>query len=368
MPLWLAKTNGTVQDRLWCGGVPTASNGAAILNDNQLNVSMSMIAERGAAAPSASSEDLIDLREILGRLNARKLLIAATATIGLIIASINLHLATPTYTTYVKVTPTASNVNASGGSRLGGISSLAALAGVSVGGAAGTATPFELFLDRMKSREAAEHLARDQRIMKTVFSADWDETSSQWRPAPSAFRAVRNSIKTLLGIPSVPWQPPGAAELQEYLDSRINISKPGAKDPPITTVSIQHKDRAFSAYLLNELSQVAERRVRGEALERARRYSDYLSARLKTTYLADHRVALTQALQQQEESIMMAGSGVPYAALIVERPTSSPRPTEPRGWFIIFMGLLGGTIVGTGIAIFGSRPAPYASADAKDTR
>jgi hypothetical protein len=275
----------------------------------------------------------------------RWFLVLATSAIGLLISVLVLRDLVPMYSAELRLAP-ASSQN-SGSSGMSALSGLASLAGVSVGGA--EATPFDLYLDALTSRETATTLATDLRIMRGVFDDEWDETSGGWK-APVTWRSRwDNMIRSVAGLPVRRYQRPDPARLQTRL--RDNVIVQSSANGPITTLLYEHRDPEFAIYLLNQVNSVADSKVRRADLNRSRQYAMYLSEKLQTVRIAEHRETLVEALGEQERSIMMASSNVPYAAVPVDTANSSNIPIRPKPALIMLAGLLIGAFVGVLVAI-----------------
>jgi uncharacterized protein involved in exopolysaccharide biosynthesis len=277
-------------------------------------------------------------------------IVAATLT-GLLLAIVYLNLATYRYRAELRVTPSAASKTpalALGGGNVGG---LASLAGISLGAAA-SATPFDLYMDAILSREVAEHLARDPLVMRAVFAADWDVSGKRWRdPYTGLGNAVR-SLKSLMGIPVRPWQKPDAAALQKHLERSLKVYKNNTV--PITRIQYDHRDGYFAAYLLTRMNDIADRKVRRDALDQARVYTTYLSKRLPEVTIAELRSRIVDQLSKQEELTMMASSAVPYAAVPLEEPTVPDLPDNPRPRIVLPLGVLAGVAIGVLLALLRS--------------
>lgn len=297
----------------------------------------------------------VDLLGGVKLLLARWWLLLAGAALGFFIAVTVLHFMTPRYTVAYKITPTSTGSN-SLSSGMGGIGSLAAIAGVSIGAGKSGATSFELYIDALSSRAMAVRLAEDPEIMHAAFADQWDQRAGAWREPSDLGYSIIEGGKTIVGYPPRRWQPPAAADLQRYLERKIVVQLPGTRDPPITTISTDQFDPAFGQHLLAQLDNQADTLVRREALDRATRYSAYLAKRLPISTIAEVRSYLAGALADQEKAIMMASSGASYAALVVQPAVSSLRPTTPNYPLIAILGLVGGLFAGGVVALYRGLP------------
>lgn len=301
----------------------------------------------GAEVPEATAPApvFLDLVELARDLRRRWSWILLAAAIGFVAAIGYLNVAKTRYTSTLRITPAASSQTGLSGT-LGRLGGLASLAGVSVRQGSEGAAPFDLYLDRLTSRELAAHLARDKRIMRVAFEKEWDESTGTFQDRPGLLRPIRNIVYSLAGQQVPAWIPPGPERLQTYLEKTVAISPPGPKDPPITTLIVNTPDPAFGIHLLNALHRQADDDVRASSLKRAQQYAAHLSQKLATTEVAEHRRTLSEALLEQERAVMMATSTGPYAALPLEPASGPSKPTSPKPVPALLIGLIAGAVLG----------------------
>lgn len=307
-----------------------------------------MDAKTPHVAPRFDSDELDFVRLLRIFWNWKAIILGCTV-LFLLLGLLYLHLASYTYTASMKVTAVARGDGAS--SRIGGLGSLgglASLAGIR-GSVSQSASPFDLYIEGLHSRAAAEELARNDKIMRTVFAKEWDAASGRWREPEDALAPLKATVKTLLGIPRYAWRPPNSARLQGYISTTVKIDR----DPkePIVTVSVEQGDPAFAVLLLKQLDAATDQMLRKKMLGRSMAYTQYLAEKLRVVTLAEHRQALAEALSEQERSLMMASSSTPIAAEIVEEPVASYRPTQPKPVLVLAFCLLLGGIIGSLIAL-----------------
>ena len=281
-------------------------------------------------------------------------LILAAALLGLAAASIALHVLTFRYTATLQLTPTEQA--GTGISR--NISGLASLAGVSLPKT--QVQTFPLLLETLHGRDVAALLARDRAIMHHVFAKDWDARTATWRQPPDGLRGLKSAIKGLLGIPNYPWQPPGAADLQEHLQKRLDIAEDTKRS--IATVGYSDADPAFAARILGQLVALADQRLRARALARSTSYIAYIQEKLRTVSIAEHREALVTAMSEQEKQRMMASANQPFAGDPFGSVAVSEKPTSPIPALVLGGGVAAGVLAGFGIAYLRLRRRPAAPA------
>lgn len=300
------------------------------------------MASTGMAADGAS----VDLALLVSKIWRRRWWLVLSMIVAALLSMIAVRLIAPAYTIELKVTPAASSDSVS--SRMGQFGGLAAAAGITLDKSSG-ATPFELYLEMLRSRELAATLAADPRVMRTIFHNEWDSTTRRWHEHRSVFSGVKSTVMAIIGAPEQPWREPDSARLERYLDEEV-LALRGTKDP-ITRILYDNADPAFGKYLLGRMNEISDNIVRMQNLDRARAYTRYLSAKLPTVMVLEQKQALTSILSDQEKSIMMASTPLPYAAVPVDTVNASEQPTRPNGLRLLIAFLGVGLVVGIVLAL-----------------
>lgn len=283
----------------------------------------------------------LDVVGLLKSLRSSWRTIVYASAAGLLCAVIYLHVTTFQYTAELKVTA----VSRSGeglGSQIGALGGLASLAGIKLD--TGQNGSFQLFVEGLRSRLAADQLSTNMAIMTTVFADSWDRKTNKWRrPATTIGQRIKLALRPAFGLPTTQWHPPGGAELFEYLSDRVRIDE--KNDSPVVTVTFSHPDPKFAVLLLSELGRVVDANLRAKALHRANEQIHFLTETLATISVAEHRLAIAQALSEQEKVRIMASSTLPFAADVFDGPSSSPFPTKPKPVLVLFLGIFLGALV-----------------------
>jgi hypothetical protein len=263
---------------------------------------------------------------------------------GLVIAFIYLNFATYEYAASYRVTP----VRSDGPGLSGGLSSLAAVAGVSVG-RGDAAKPFTLYLNLLKSRDVATELAKDQALMRGAFRASWDQQTGQWRQPRSYTRWAKTLVRQIAGAPVRPWTPPDAARMQTWLQDHVSVSDDQRN--AIATISLTDADPQFAVAMLTALDRSADQLVRQRSLARAEASIRYLQTTLPTVVLAEHRAALAESLGEQERVKMMSMASSSFAAEPLGAIVASPEPVTPNPLLTLAALSLLGILVGALVAV-----------------
>jgi uncharacterized protein involved in exopolysaccharide biosynthesis len=283
--------------------------------------------------------------EVLVALSSFWRTIAIVTGAALALAVVYLHLTTHKYTAELKVAPTLSSAN-SITSRLGGLGALASLAGLNefLGD---DSQPFQLYLEGLHSQEAADALAKNQLIMRTIFRKEWDSDRGTWRAPP--FAQLKRFVKRSFGLPASQWSPPDAARLREYLRKHVEITQ--SLKTSVVTVTLDYSDPDFAVTFLTALDKAVDETLRESKLERSKAFIAYLTAQLEKVTVVEHRQALSVLLGEEERSRMLASSGAPIAAETFGRPAASLYPTKPRVILVLVGSILGGIMLGCLVVI-----------------
>jgi len=273
----------------------------------------------------------------------RKWLVALLALAGLAVAIVYLNVAQYEYRAELRVTPADS-------SRTPTLANVVQTLGFSPAASLGlggptAATPFDVYLDSLLSRDVADELAHDPEVMRPLFAEQWDTKRKVWREPQSFAGDLMMSAKRLLGLPIRPWSQPDGAALQEYFVRNLRVIN--STKIAVTRINLDDEDPRVALYVLTRLNEAADRKVRGDALKQARTYAAFLTERLRTVQLSELRQRIADQLGRQEELIMMASSGVPYAAKPLEPPTVTAKPVKPAPSLVLPLGLMAGLAFGT---------------------
>lgn len=303
----------------------------------------------------------IDLRELALIVLRGWKIVACTIGVFLILAIIDLHSAPSILAIKMVVTPVQGSSDQSS-TRANSLSSLAQLAGLSLGPSGGQSmSQFRTYIDSLRSRDLADEIAKNPEIMRYIFWRDWDAQAQTWRePRPTLSEWVNRTFMGLLGVRRTPWQAPNGARLQEYFAGPGGIGiLQDIKRPDLATIEYDSSDPEFAIKLLNTVNKAADNHLRRKALLRATQYIDYLSRELNTVTVAEHRQAIMQALSEQEKFKMSASSAAPYAAEVFDSPSASITPVWPRPFQAYELAIIKGLFVGAAIVLalwfFGER-------------
>ena len=294
--------------------------------------------------------DSIDLFEFLRFVRRRLMWILGAALLGVMLALVYLNIATPKYSATLRVS--AASTGGGLGGAMGQLGGIAAMAGLDFAqGSGAAASPFELYLDKLRSHANAKALARDPDVLRHIFYKEWNVEQRRWQEPDTLVRNLDNSLRRIAGQPR-DYRPPDADKLAEYLTDKVGVTAAKPKDPPLTTIYFEDRDPAFAATLLNRMHGFADDAVRRQALRRAVQNSRFLTGRLAMMQNVDQQRSLSEILLDQERQIMMASSSVSFAATPSQPAVTSPEPVRPKVPTTIIAGLLLGALFGL-LGLFG---------------
>jgi hypothetical protein len=209
-----------------------------------------------------------------------------------------------------------------------------------------TGTQFSFYVDSLTSRDVADVLAKNPRVMHTIFADQWDEATQTWHPPPETrWQRYRREIKQFVGLPVQPWHAPTGEELLYFLTGNVQVQGDPRK-PYLTKIALYYPDRDFAVYFLNLLNQTADSILRQKEIQRTTQNIAFLGKTLGTITIAEHRAAIAQVLSAEEKRLMSARNDSPFAAEFFERPWAATFPSFPVPMQSIMWGAITGAIIG----------------------
>lgn len=202
--------------------------------------------------------------------------------------------------------------------QLGGIVSLAGLAGISVGGG-NTAEAIAV----LRSRELTGRFIDEQHLLPVLFAADWDPSTSQWREEdPEDQPDIRKGIR--------------------YFDERIRFVRED-KVSGLVTLIVEWTDPELAARWANLLVKRVNDTMRARALSEAESNVKYLRQELATTSVVTLQTAISRLLETELQKLMLARGNAEFAFRVVD-PAQVPqlRSWPPRLLITALSALLGG--------------------------
>jgi len=351
MPLSGPPTGFTsVQDlgtSLASGWLPRAANAAGKQQDRPRRMSSPYPEDTATKLP------LLKELELVCKQSWR--LIAGGAAIGFVIAALSLQGAHYAYPVEMQVTTVQQTGGGGSRSGLSQLSGLASLANISLP-TTQNEVQFQLFVEGLFTRDLADEIAKNHDIMVAIYGSEWDEATQTWQqPRIGTMASFKLWLRSLLGLaPTQPWHAPNGENIQSFLSYSLQLTQDPRK-PYLATLTMTTGSRELSIRFLNLLVKTLDEKLRRQAVQRANSYIDYLSSKLATVTISEHRDALAQSIGEQERYAMVANSGRPFAAEVFQSPWASNLPSSPspRQAYITWVFL--GAVIGMGIGFWRRR-------------
>jgi hypothetical protein len=284
-------------------------------------------------------------REVLTAILRRWWLVCLCALGGLAYGIDSLHSEAYRYPVQMEVTPAQRGTTSNVGGGLAALVNIALPSG-------DNGSDFQLYLDLLTSRNIADELAKDPKLMRTLFGGDWDEATQSWREHPDTRRipVAMKAFWEFLGYPSVAWHAPDGETMLAFLVSNIKVEQDPRKSY-MAKIVMNYGDKDFAIQFLTKLHKTADQMLRERAIKRTTDYIEYLSSTLSKVTVAEHRLAIVQALSEQEKAAMVAKSNSPFAAEILEEPWANSYPSFPQTFQTLARWAFIGALLGSALAL-----------------
>ena len=252
------------------------------------------------------------------------LLLVGLSALGGIAGWVYAFLATPIYQSSVLLMPEVDESAAGAGGLGSGLSSIASLAGVSVGGedririeALATLRSRSFQMGFIESRGLAQHL----------FGDDWDKAAGRWRQSR-----------------------PSDDELYEVFSKDVVKIREGGGDG-LVTLSVLWHDRELAAVWANELADDLNAVMRERTRDLATASIEYLERELGRTSNSAVQQAIGALLEKQITNIMMANVRPQYAFRVIDPavPSSVDNPAFPKPALMTLAGFAFGLMLAAGL-------------------
>jgi hypothetical protein len=287
-----------------------------------------------------ADEGVTGFGQIAASMWSQKLFIAACAIAGVIVVSLSSLLAEPDYTVKMIIMPPPDGGVSSLLSQFGSLASAASsLTGLRVPSA--ESPNFTAVVQLLNSPHVLAEMDRRYGVLKLFYPKRWDAEHKTWTANDGALSSLVAGVKYAFHIPVHPT--PTADDLALSLRNRFATSQ--IEFTNLTEVTFRYKDPELAAQFLTWDVNVADSIVRAEAMARIQGEIAYIDERLKTVAVEEHRHALGDLLSNLERQNMIIAGGGNYAALVLQAPTVSVRPTLTGLALQLLIGFLAGAVL-----------------------
>lgn len=264
-------------------------------------------------------------------------LIAFGVAMGLVSAAIYEITAAPRYTATLVVVPAVNRTELP--QLRGGLAALSGLAGGKLG--SNSVSSMDRFSFLLTSTRLAEQQITRRKILFVLYPERWNATRRRWMPPTDVFASVAGTLKQVFDIPA--WTDPDKFAVAKTYEKNLGQAKVG--DTELVRLSYTDSDPARAARVLRWMVDDTNEIVRSDAALRAQQQSSYLRERLRTSTIQDYREMLFSLLAQEEQTLMLSSSRLPFAADMIEGDAISPVPTKRP-----VQAVIGGALIGLVLA------------------
>tara|TARA_B100001248_G_C27397648_1_gene466849 strand:+ start:145 stop:1074 length:930 start_codon:yes stop_codon:yes gene_type:complete len=282
-------------------------------------------------------DDAVDLKEILQILLKRKILISLLTLFFAIVSIFTAISMSDVYKSSSLLAPTSQDESLS--SSLGGLSSLAGIAGVSL--PAGSISDSQIAVKRIESFEffsksflpsiKLEDLMAEKKWIpkenRLIYDEDiFDELSNKW------VRKVSYPKKTI----------PSSQEAFKEFKKALSINQD--EETGLVYLSIEHISPHVAKEWMDVIIYNINERMREIDKEDAQNSINFLSETLKTTNSQSIKVVFSKLMESQMQTLMLASSNADYIFKTINSPVVPEEKSGPNRAFICIAGTLFGFI------------------------
>jgi hypothetical protein len=287
------------------------------------------------------NSDEISLKEILTLMWAGKFLILICIILSIATASYYLRGTERKYSVTYKLKPVMESNK--GVSNLSQYSAVASFAGLDIPQEINE--ELEIFKELFLSVEVAERLFVDQKLVKELYSAEWNNEKNQYIEPPRGFlyKLIRFTDRTLAGSERRFYQEPTPRRLSNLIKSLILIGED--QDTGFLELVGMHSNPELMLSLIIKASNTADKIMRERYIKVSKDPLKYYKDKITTARSREHREALALLIGQEERKLMLASYGAYFIAEPFLRPVISMYPTSPNTKLTLFIAFILGFII-----------------------
>lgn len=259
------------------------------------------------------------LGELMAEIRAaRRWFLVAALSAGLVAAAVSLVMPTRYHSIAVLVPVDTSANNAFSGIS-GSLAGLAGLTGLSLPGTQGAESA--VALATVKSRGFLVEFARRHGIVMSIFAHRYDEDEGIWRSTVFTFGKGE----------------PTDEEIYEEMADLISVEHDELTQIVTLTVAAPdaYRARSWSSALIHDLNE----RIRLRDVREAERAIEYLNRQIEATSVAELRQVFYRLIEERTKTVMLANVSTEYALRVIDPPSMSDRPAEPRQFLLVALGV-----------------------------
>lgn len=287
------------------------------------------------------NNDEIDLKNLFLTLWRGKIYIILLSITSVFLASLYLQSAERKYTVEYNLKPVGETSNSQPYSGLGGFASIA---GIQL--PTKSNNDFNMFKEIITSVEVSEIIFDNKKIIKDIFSSEWNESDNNYSSLPkSKIQILVSNVKKLLtGDNKVNYMPPNPRRLAMFINNNIQINED--KETGFLRFTSETSKPEMMLSIILKATEAADKIMRQRYIDFSTEPLTFYKEKLRTARSREHREALAELIGKEEQKLMFASKGKYFTAEPYINPTISLYPTAPQPKLILVLSLLLGSLTG----------------------
>lgn len=286
------------------------------------NETTSDLSEEAGGLSSAASDLAILLQTAW---HGRRTVVAAALACALLMA-VYAILTPPWYRATVSLLPVQNRAGSEILTQLGGLSSLASLAGINPTG--NTAEPIAV----LESHDFARSFIERQNLLPILFADKWDEEAGQWK---TTVRKVPDIIDAV----------------ERFEDSIRRVGQD--RETGLIVLTVDWTDPKTAAAWANAMAEQINADMRARAIEDAESKIAYLRAELATTNHITLQTSISRLLESQMQNLMVAKGNEEYAFRVIDKALEPKKHFKPkRALLVVGSALIGAFLAAAALVLF----------------
>lgn len=276
-----------------------------------------------------TSNDEIDLRELMDAIAKGKWIILAATTLFTVFALFYALSLPNIYKSEVTLAPASETGGLNIPGQLGG---LAALAGLNLGGKGGDKT--SLALEILKSREFLGRFIEENDLYLPIMAAKgWDRASDKLIIDPEIYNEVTKQWVREVKEPFK--SKPSILETIEEFEKRITVLHDEGNG--MVTLSLEDFSPYVAKQLVDKLVVALNEDMRRRDLKEAEKSIEYLNEKILQTSIADVRSMLFSLIEDQTKTLMLANVRNEYILKTIDSAVVSEKKSKPNRVMIVIL-------------------------------
>ena len=201
-------------------------------------------------------------------------------------------------------------------------SSLAAMAGINIGGGAGIVDKTDRSLAILTSRSFIEEFVQGQDIRKHLFSYLWDSKQNRWKEGePTAAQTYKLLISNVVNVD---------------VDRRTNL----------ITLSVTWEDPVLAAQWANQIIKAINKKIREQEIKELQQSIDYVQAQVGNSDSSGSlNSVMFNLIEELTKKVMIANVREEYAFKIIDPAVVPELKYKPSKRNIVIISFLFGLII-----------------------